>query len=227
MNAIGPRRWFFDAWSRVYDVPFVQRNTYRPVHDAVVEALGDPRRARLLDLGCGTGQLAGRLARAFPRAHITGCDFSAGMLERAAARCPTVRLVQGDAGRLPFADAAFDAVVSTEAFHWFPDPAAALAECFRVLRPGGHLLLAVVNTPAEPVSELFHLGSRLLGEPFYWPSGRQAREWITAAGFRIERQQRLARYGDLLLPPVLTDAVRPARQRAAARGHQSRSRRHP
>ena len=210
MDAVGPKRWFFDAWSLVYDLPWVQRSTYRPIHDAVVEALGRPRRARILDLGCGTGQLPARLADELPDARIAGCDFSAGMLRRAAARCPGAQFVQGDAGQLPFADGVFDAIVSTEAFHWFPDPARALAECLRILRPGGHLLLAVTQTPAVPVSELIHLGSRLLGEPFYWPSRRQAREWIETAGFRVERQRRVSRFGGMLLPPVLTDAVRPA-----------------
>lgn len=224
MATVGPKRWFFDGWSRVYDLPWVQRSTYRPIHDAVVDALGDPRCARILDLGCGTGQLAARLGTVFPETRLVGCDFSAGMLARAAARCPAARLVQGDAGRLPFADGSFDAIVSTEAFHWFPDQAAALAECFRVLRPGGRLLLAVVNTPAAPVSELLHLGSRLLGEPFYWPSRAQAREWIEGAGFRIEGQHHVSRYGGVLLPPVLTDAVRP--RRGTPRRRRAQERRH-
>lgn len=207
--ALGPKRWFFDLWSWVYDVPWVQRLTYRPIHDAVIEALSRGQYARILDIGCGTGQLAARLVKAVPSAHVVGCDFSAGMLGHAAARGANLRLVRGDAGRLPFADGAFDAIVSTEAFHWFPDQPGALAECFRVLRPGGRLLLAVTSTPATPVSTLFHLGSRLLGEPFYWPSRSQAREWIETAGFLVEHQRRVPRYGDILLPPVLTHAVRP------------------
>jgi ubiquinone/menaquinone biosynthesis C-methylase UbiE len=207
--AAGPRRWFFDAWSRVYDFPLVQRATYRPVQDAVVEALGRGAHTHVLDLGCGTGLLARRITETFRRASVVGCDFSAGMLRRAA-RCRAAHWVQGDAGRLPFTDGAFDAVVSTEAFHWFPDPAAALAEIFRVIKPGGRLLLAVVNTPAAPVSDAFHFGSRLVGEPFYWPTGGQLRGWIEAAGFRIDGQRRVFRLPGLLLPPVLTCAVRPA-----------------
>jgi SAM-dependent methyltransferase len=214
---VSAQRWFFDAWSRVYDADWVQRRAYWPLHDAVLERLDERRGARILDLGCGTGQLAGRLTEAFPHAHVIGCDFSAGMLERAAQRCPSARFVQGDAQRLPFPNATFDAVVSTEAFHWFPDQAGALAECFRVIRPGGRLLLAVVNLPSASVSELVHLGSRLLGEPFYWPSRAQVRSWVEAAGFRIEAQRRVSRFGSDVLPPVLTNAVRPARraQRAA------------
>jgi ubiquinone/menaquinone biosynthesis C-methylase UbiE len=209
MSAPGPQRWFFDAWSRVYDTALVQRAAYRPVHDAVVEALGRGRQRRVLDIGCGTGQLARRVSEAFPRARVVGCDFSRGMLAHAAARTRSVRWVQGDAGRLPFADRVFDAVVSTEAFHWFPDQAAALGEFFRVLRPGGRLLLALVNTPAVPLSAAFYLGSRLVGEPFYWPSNQQMREWVEAAGFHIESRRRIFRLPGFLLPPVLTCAIRP------------------
>jgi ubiquinone/menaquinone biosynthesis C-methylase UbiE len=207
----GPNRWFFDAWSRIYDFPLVQLATYRPVHSAVLQALrGRPCR-RVLDLGCGTGQLAARLQLELHDAHVVGCDFSAGMLRQARVRTRTVRWIQGDAGRLPFRAGVFDAIVSTEAFHWFPDQDAALAECFRVLAPDGRLLLALVNTPAALVSEVIHAGSRLVGEPFYWPTVQQMRTQVEAAGFRVEQQRRVFRLPGFLLPPVLTCAVRPAR----------------
>jgi len=203
----GAQRWFFDAWSRVYDLPLVQLATYRPVHNAVLRALGEPR--RVLDIGCGTGQLAARIKEARPSLRIVGCDFSAGMLRQAAARPCDVHWVRGDAGRLPFHDAAFDAVVSTEAFHWFPDQEAALREFFRVLQPQGRLLLALVNTPAVVISQLMLVGSRQLGEPFYWPTRRQMRERVEAAGFRVDAQHRVFRVPGFLLLPVLTRAVRP------------------
>src|SRR4030095_8574102 len=180
--AAGPKRWFFDAWSFVYDVPWVQRSTYWPIHDAIVATLRRGRHNRILDLGCGTGQLAVRLADGLPGARIVGCDFSAGMLSRAAARCPGARFVQSDGRQLPFADGVFYVIVSSEACHWCPDHPRALTECCRVLRPGGRLLLAVTQTPAALVSEVFHFGSRLIGEPLYWPRRRESRERIEAGG---------------------------------------------
>jgi ubiquinone/menaquinone biosynthesis C-methylase UbiE len=220
---VGPRRWFFDAWSRVYDFPVVQRATYQPVQDAVIQALKEISHARVLDIGCGTGLLASRVIETFPRTRVVGCDFSGGMLAHAAVRAPSVNWVQGDACRLPFADQAFDAIVSTEAFHWFPDQAAALAEFFRVLRLGGWLLLAVMNTPAASLSTAVHLGSRLLGEPFYWPSNREMRGWVQAAGFHIGRRERVFRLPGLLFPPVLTCAMRPTDARPPP--HRARRRR--
>ena len=121
--------------------------------------------------------------------------------------------MQGDAGRLPFRRAAFDALVSTEAFHWFPDQRAALAEFRRVLRPGGRLLLAVVNPRFALAGRLMQLASRVVGEPFYWPTASEIRRQMEAAGFRVERQVRLFRLpGGILLPPVLTVATRDQRR---------------
>ena len=107
----GPNRWFFDVWSRIYDLPLVQLATYRPVHNAVLPVLHASGCRRVLDIGCGTGQLAARIHEALPRIAIVGCDFSAGMLQRAATRSAAIAWVRGDAVRLPFQDGTFDAVL--------------------------------------------------------------------------------------------------------------------
>jgi hypothetical protein len=68
-----------------------------------------------------------------------------------------------------------------------------------------------VNTPIAAISTAFHVGSRLLGEPFYWPTIGEMRALVEAAGFRVERQRRIFRLPGFLLPPVLTCAIRPVR----------------
>ena len=209
-NGGGPSRWFFDLWSSFYDLPLVQGLTYRPVQDAVVAALRASAPRRVLDVGCGTGLLAVRLAHELPGASIAGCDFSHGMLVHAHAHGERVAWIQGDAQRLPLHDASADAIVSTEAFHWFPDQRRALAEFFRVLVPGGRLLVAIVNTPNDVVRSIVRIGSRVVGQPFDWPTRAEMRALFEEAGFRVEAQRRVFRIpAGLTLPPVLTIAARP------------------
>src|SRR5262249_26706694 len=102
--------------------------------DAVVRVLRHHEPRTLLDLGCGTGLLTRRIRRGLPGASVVGCDFSHGMLRQAGEHGHGNAWVQGDATRLPFRVGCFDTIVSTEAFHWFPDQPAAVAECFRVPR---------------------------------------------------------------------------------------------
>jgi SAM-dependent methyltransferase len=204
----GPHRRLFDLWSLVYDAPPVQRLTYRPAQDAVVRALRAAPPRHILDVGCGTGQLAARLARALAGSRVVGCDFSRGMLAQARAR-GAAAWVRGDAQRLPFPDATFGALVSTEAFHWFPDPEAALAEFHRVLAPRGRLLVAFVNPPLELLSRASRAASRWIGEPFTWPTPRRLRGWMEGAGFAVDSQRRIFRLPTpFVFPTVLTEATR-------------------
>lgn len=97
---------------------------------------------RLLDVGCGTGALMRAVLAGHPRTSLTGVDISAEMLAVARRRLPSgVDLHVAPAHAMPLPDDAFDIVVSTSAFHFFPSAARALAEMRRVLRPGGTLAI--------------------------------------------------------------------------------------
>jgi ubiquinone/menaquinone biosynthesis C-methylase UbiE len=206
----GPDQLFFDLWSRVYDAPLVQRLTYRPVQEAVLRRLRSGSPGRVLDVGCGTGRLAARIRRELHPAAAVGCDFSQGMLHQAAQADSVLPWVRADALRLPFRDGSFDAVVSTEAFHWFPDQDAALAEFFRLLAPKGRLLVALINPRTAWLSRATRLGSKLLREPLRWPTRAQLRRQVEAVGFRVDSQELVFRLPTPpLLPCVLTAAHRP------------------
>ena len=100
--------------------------------------------SRVLDLGCGTGELARALAAA--GLQVTGCDISPQMLLRAARDrdgCAGWVRLEPDWRRLPFASAAFDVVVAASVLEYVAEPAAVLRECARVLRPGGVVLYTV------------------------------------------------------------------------------------
>ncbi|MCA2981266.1 MAG: methyltransferase domain-containing protein [Myxococcaceae bacterium] len=130
---------FFDVWSRFYrSNPFGQE--LRRIQRLAIERLRLVPGQVVLDLGCGPGDGAARIAEL--GAIAIGLDYSAGMLD-SARREPrlTNRLLRGDAGRLPFRDGAFDKLVCTNSFHHYPDHFKALCEMRRVLKPGGLLVL--------------------------------------------------------------------------------------
>jgi ubiquinone/menaquinone biosynthesis C-methylase UbiE len=103
-----------------------------------------PEPQRVLDVGCGTGYLLRRLAARLPATtELTGVDAAVAMVEAARAASAGSRLSfrAGVAEHLPFTGAAFDLVVSTTSFDHWADQQAGLAECARVLAPGGRLVL--------------------------------------------------------------------------------------
>jgi SAM-dependent methyltransferase len=102
----------------------------------VVEWLAPQAGERILDLGCGDGQLTERLAQW--GAIVTGADADPRMVEAAKGRGLDAH--QAMAESLPFADAAFDAVFSNAALHWVRDQDAMMAEVRRVLKPGGRFV---------------------------------------------------------------------------------------
>jgi len=113
----------------------------------VVRLLAPAAGERVLDIGSGPGLLAGELAAAVgPTGRVCGVDVSADMLALAQARAlrtgsAPVEYLTAGAQRLPYPDDTFDLAVSTQVMEYVPDVAAALAEAYRVLRPGGRLLL--------------------------------------------------------------------------------------
>jgi ubiquinone/menaquinone biosynthesis C-methylase UbiE len=98
---------------------------------------------RVLDLGCGPGTSAVEIARAAPGARLVGLDLSPAMLPRARRRAlaahVAVELVLGDVHALPFATASFEAAAGHSFLYLLGDPAGALAEVRRVVRPGGRV----------------------------------------------------------------------------------------
>lgn len=196
----------FNVISRVYDNALVQRLVYRANHDAVVSALRTHGATRVADVGCGTGILAARIERELTPEIVYGCDPSSGMLERARARTSTVHWIQGAAETLPLEDGALDAVVTTEAFQFFDQPAA-VREFSRVLEPGGRVVIAVI-TPAVA------LPRAVLGRiPATWRTPAGMRRLLEDAGFEVTAQRRLRVIG----PGVATVALkrRPARHPAS------------
>ena len=116
-------------------------------NDAVLAAAAIVDQDRVLDIGCGAGQLTRLAARRARAGAAVGIDLSEAMLRRAAelATEPNARFVRGDAQVHPFADAEFDVAISRFGVMFFADPVAAFGNIGRALRPGGRLALLSVR----------------------------------------------------------------------------------
>lgn len=99
---------------------------------------------QVLDVGCGTGELARFQLQTQPQQVIHGIDVAEAMITVARHKCgpwPQVSFQVGQAEALPYEDDAFDVILSASAFHYFPDPVAALTAMKRVLKPDGRILI--------------------------------------------------------------------------------------
>jgi len=145
----------------------------------------------VLDLGCGTGEIARELAAV--GMHVAGCDISAQMLRTAAARGPEARWVQLPPSweHLPFRSCAFDALIASSVLEYVTDPLAVLNECSRVLHPRGVLLATVPDTrhPIRWLEALAAAAERTVPER---PTGRRWQGY--RAYLRTSRQRHPARW---------------------------------
>lgn len=130
----------------------------------LVASIPDGRYGDVLDVGCGTGFSALATADRFGPLRLTGVDASQGMLDQFEAKLADrsdidAALHCADVLDMPVPDAAFDLVVCSMTFHWFPMKAASMAAMARALRPGGVIAVLCSGTGGE--GEFRHLLSRL------------------------------------------------------------------
>jgi len=146
-----------------------------------------PAPRQILDVGCGTGYLLGQLAARAPQASVlAGIDAAPAMIEVAQSMATDgrVRFVVGTAERLPWPDQTFDLVVSTTSFDHWADQRAGLAQCARVLAPGGYLVLA-------DLFSVLLLPTLLAGRRGKARTKRRATQLLTAAGLHSPQWHRL------------------------------------
>lgn len=164
------------AWDRVRDELFGP-GFFHPALAALVE----PSWA-IADLGCGTGQVAAALAPFVAR--VVAIDGSDAMLDEARIRLeskPNVEIARGDLESLPVEDGALDAALLVLVLHHVPDPAAALREVARTVRPGGRVL--VVDLEPHDRDDL----ARRMGHVWLGFSREALEEMLGAAGFETPR----------------------------------------
>jgi SAM-dependent methyltransferase len=195
-----------------------QADAIWPQEQVLFARYGLPDEARILDAGCGTGEISMRLGRMFGRASLLGVDLIEDHLERARARCAVfgdrVRFERRSIFELGLPSGIFDLVVCRHVLQAIPHPERALAELARVTRPGGHLHLIAEDylmINFEPrrfdPDDFWTRGPRKFGESL----GVDLR--IGRKTYRILRRLGLA---DITVDYVIVDPLRVPRETFAA-----------
>jgi len=168
---------------------------------AVVKAIDPQSGERILDIACGTGTSSAALTRT--GATVVGLDFSPGMLEHARRKHSSVEFVEGDAMKLPFVSDEFDVVTISFGLRNVADPKVALDEMYRVLKPGGRLVICEFSRPPVALLRAGYFtylkfvmptvaavtGSNAAAYKYLeesikeWPDQGTLSQWIRGAGF--------------------------------------------
>lgn len=196
--------------AEVYEERFVPA-LFGPWGPVVAEAARIGSGDAVLDVGCGTGALTvAAAATVGPEGRVTGLDANPEMLAAARRKPGAIEWRVGRAEALPFEDATFDAVVSQFAMMFFDDRPRALSEMMRVLRPGGHMAVAVCGAVerspgyAALAGLLDRLFGRAVGDafraPFVLGDADELRRIATAAG--IEGAAVAERVGAVRFPSI-------------------------
>ncbi len=192
-------------------------------------AIGDAGQGKLLDVACGPGVVTAALA---PRAKsVVAFDATQEMLEKARARCAKAGLTnvsfrQGNAEGLPFGDGEFDGVVTRLAIHHFAEPQRALAEMFRVLRPGGSVVIVDIVSSEDAREEALQNAIERLRDPSHvrmLPASELDRR-IATAGFQEleqttwDKDREFEEWMDIVNDPVRAEPIRVVVQALAEAG---------
>jgi SAM-dependent methyltransferase len=133
--------------SRAEDWAAIQEWAVRPVYDAVLDELGPWHGKTILDVGCGSGAFASLAAARGAR--VAGVDAAPELVDIAERRVATGAFRVGEMENLPYANSSFNVACGMNSFQYAANPARALSETARVVRPGGSVVAMVGGTADE------------------------------------------------------------------------------
>lgn len=199
-NYIELSKKHFDNQAKIYDETNTAYYSKYPKISCqdVAQRLKHTEYQSLLDIGCGTGYLIDILQKQ-KNALYRGLDLSPEMLKVAKKKLPaSVYLTEGSADSLPYEDNLFDVVTCIQSFHHYPKPEQAMAEAYRVLKPGGLYIISdtgMGNYPKFIYSIYNNFIVKKLNTGDYAAYSKQdIRNLMTSSGFKIKDAQDITKF---------------------------------
>ena len=171
-----------------------------------IQVLKELQPASLIDIGCGPGGFLARVQRELPDVRLAAMDLSEGMVVEVRERFGgSVEAIAGDAEAMPLASDTYDAVTVNMSIHHWPHPQLAANEIYRILVPGGHLLLEDMDciAPIRAVANVVF--PRLPGGDVKMYTQEEIRSMLVSAGFEVQSYRKITPYTFLCVaqkPPV-------------------------
>ncbi|MCG3138951.1 MAG: Demethylmenaquinone methyltransferase [Phycisphaerae bacterium] len=202
----------FDDWAKEYDRSLLHYFLFRPTYLTFLEEAARWSASRLrpldwLDIGCGTGTLQ-QMARQsnLDANYVIGLDYALEMCQQARTKMHHTHpeggwgFVHGDSEHLPFADGSFDLISCGNSFHHYPHQAAVVREMYRLLRPGGQLMIIDGFRDNVVGWVIFDVIITRIEKAVYHVPWAQMRHLFEQAGFREIRQRKF----NLFFPAFVT-----------------------
>src|SRR5579864_7296482 len=180
----GSQRLDYDAIAELYDAHPYRAKITDPELTAFLAERDNSAGLALLDIACGTGNQLIANYPTVPEARLVGMDHSLGMLRLARRKAPAIGWIRADVASVPLAGSSFDYISCQFAFHHFPEKSGMLGEAFRLLRPGGRLVLHNL-CPEECPDWLYYRyfpETWVIDQRHFWPAGKIA-STMDAVGF--------------------------------------------
>ncbi len=179
------KSFFYEDFAEVFDETINKYDLFKRLKIIFDDLLlGNLKDKFLLDAGCGTGWFSREAKKR--GASVVSLDLGIALLNQVMQKCETIKVV-GDTLQLPFSEGMFDIVISTEVIEHTVDPKKAILEIFRVLKPGG---MVVLTTPNRLWYFSVWMANLLRLRPYQsyenWASWSMLKKWFREAGFTIE-----------------------------------------
>lgn len=135
----------WDFWAKGYHKLWVQKYSLEPTRRYIMSVLDLNKSIRILDLGCGPGELMKEILKANPSVDMSGLDLSEGMLNESKRKNPSANHIQMDVADLNTLDQEFNIIISSHSLPYWKNPKKVMEDLHSILKPNGRIIIGFAS----------------------------------------------------------------------------------